>query len=108
MLGSCRLADTTSAANEAAAVRYGSEGAEIRKVLDSTTAGFPMPCNNSRDINSKDSLINYLRHPAGLLCDGLNRSVLVSITPGKSGFGFDPGVSEQRSGRNGSANGERN
>ena len=26
-----------------------------------------MPRNNSRDINSKDSLINYLRHPAGLL-----------------------------------------
>jgi hypothetical protein len=32
------------------------------KVLGGTTAGFPMPRNNSRDINSKDSLINYLRH----------------------------------------------
>jgi hypothetical protein len=36
-------------------------------VLGGTTAGFPEPRNKTGDINSKDSLINYLRHPAGLL-----------------------------------------
>jgi hypothetical protein len=67
MLNSCRVVDTTNAANEAAAGRYDPKGAELCNVLGGTTAGFPMPRNNSRDINSQDSLINYLRHPAGLL-----------------------------------------
>jgi hypothetical protein len=76
MLNSCRVVDTTNAANEAAAGRYDPKGAELCNVLGGTTAGFPMPRNNSRDINSKDSLINYLRHPAGLFIERPDHSAL--------------------------------
>src|SRR5437762_774934 len=76
MLNSCRVVDTTNAANEAAAGRYDPQGAELCNVLGGTTAGFPMPRNHSRDINSKDSLINYLRHPAGLFIERPDHSAL--------------------------------
>jgi hypothetical protein len=99
MLYSCRVADTTSAANEAAAVRYGSKGAEVYKVLDVTTAGFPVPRNNSRDINSKDSLINYLRHPAGLLCGALITRFRRASRGKFPGLVYTPGVSQHRLGR---------
>src|SRR5438067_11098367 len=47
---------------------YGSKGAEgSKKGLRRTTAGFAASRNKGRDINSNDSLINYLQHPNGVL-----------------------------------------
>jgi hypothetical protein len=41
MLDSCRVADTTNAANEAAAGRYDPKGAELYKVLGGHDSRFP-------------------------------------------------------------------
>src|SRR5204863_468095 len=69
--------------------------------------GFPMPRNNSRDINSKDSLINYLRHPAGLFIERPDHSAL-RTAQGSPGANPQSGVPERRMGPQGSAIGERN
>src|SRR5438105_11322253 len=66
-----------------------------------------MPRNNSRDINSKDSLINYLRHPAGLFIGRPDHSAL-RTAQGNPGANPQSGVPERRMGPQGSAIGERN
>ena len=56
-----------------------------------------MPRNNSRDINSKDSLINYLRHPAGLFIERPDHSAL-RTAQGSPGANPQSGVPERRMG----------
>src|SRR5689334_22550523 len=59
------LGNTVGAAHDAAAGFTDLKVLSVRKVLRRTTAGFAASRNNGRDINSNDSLINYLRRPNG-------------------------------------------
>jgi hypothetical protein len=67
IVDSIQVLENADAARAAAAGFTDRKVLRLRNVLRAKTAGFAAARNNGRDINSNDSLINYLHRPNGLL-----------------------------------------